>query len=106
VKGEERKVNSTSKCNSAIRFAPEEMVIDSAMNSINGAPAERNVPQWCVRPTIFRSAAFYKHLAPRGSEGNNLLLRFQVESAKDKRGILSYFSRFTLRFFTAVSLTG
>ena len=72
------------------------MFMDIATNSITRAPAERNVSgngtwgpiyvslRWTEEKS-FGGRAFYKHLAPNGANGNNVLLHFQAESAKDQK---------------------
>ena len=70
------------------------MFIGNEMNSILALqrsamfPGKRQDTALCFAPLergeIFGRPAFDKHLAPNGAKANNVLLHFQVESAKDK----------------------
>ena len=71
-----------------------EMFIDTALNPMGRAPAERNNfhigrdTGLCFAPLergeSFGGRAFYKHLAPLGRSDKNVLLLFQIEFANRK----------------------
>jgi hypothetical protein len=71
------------------------MFIDNAMNSIVGAPAERNVLAMVRAPTsgfaplereeIFSGRAFYKHLAPNGAKARMFCFASKLNSRRGKK---------------------